>query len=159
MHLTVSKRFYSWYSLLYFASSWKLLFLLNQTKRAIWKVLPCSVQAMNLVVCPCVGRRQTERWRSVQVFGRHAPTFFCSSTTQACHGLAHTTRTYTQRQLMCTQRQFMYKDLYFKGEIRCKMDLGYVWYDNELECLFWSKKAHIDAFFRWLFLADSIKTL
>ena len=39
------------------------------------------------------------------------------------------------------------------------MDLGYVWYDNELECLFWSKKAQIDGFFSWLFLADSIKTL
>ena len=46
-----------------------------------------------------------------------------------------------------------------KGEIRCKMDLGYVWYDNELECSFWSKKAQIDGLFSWLFLADSIKTL
>jgi hypothetical protein len=38
------------------------------------------------------------------------------------------------------------------------MDFGYVWYDaNKLERSFWSKKAQIDSFFRWLFLADSIK--
>jgi hypothetical protein len=43
--------------------------------------------------------------------------------------------------------------LLVKGEIRCKMDLGYVWYDKELECLFGSKKVHIDAFLSWLFLA------
>ena len=27
-----------------------------------------------------------------------------------------------------------------KGQFRCKMDLGYVLYDNELERLFWSTK-------------------
>ena len=46
-----------------------------------------------------------------------------------------------------------------KGQIRCKMDLGYVYYDNELECLFGSEKAPIDAFLSWLFLADSTKTV
>ena len=44
-----------------------------------------------------------------------------------------------------------------KGEIWYTMDLGYIWYDNELECLFGSKKAHIDTFLSLLFLADSTK--
>ena len=46
-----------------------------------------------------------------------------------------------------------------KGEIQCKLDLGYVWYDNELECSFGSKNVHIDAFLSWQLLADSAKTL
>ena len=46
-----------------------------------------------------------------------------------------------------------------KGEIQCKIDLGYVQYDNELECSFGIKKAQVDAFLRWLSLADSTKML
>ena len=46
-----------------------------------------------------------------------------------------------------------------KGEIRFKMDLGYVKYDNEMGCSFRSTKAHVDAFLNCLFLADSTKTL
>ena len=39
-----------------------------------------------------------------------------------------------------------------KGKNQCKTDLGYVYYDNELDCSFGSKKAHrpLDAFFCWL---------
>ena len=46
-----------------------------------------------------------------------------------------------------------------KGRIRCKMDLGYFSYGNELGCSFGSKKAHVYAFLSWLFLADSTKML
>ena len=47
-----------------------------------------------------------------------------------------------------------------KGEILLKKWIWYMFkYDNELDCSFGSKKAHIDAFLCWLFLSDSTKTL
>ena len=49
----------------------------------------------------------------------------------------------------------LYSKMCIKWEIQCKMDLGYVLIDNELECSLGGKKACIDAFLNWLFLADS----
>ena len=39
------------------------------------------------------------------------------------------------------------------------MDLGYVWYDNELECSFGSKKNAYRRIHKLAVLADSTKTL
>ena len=46
-----------------------------------------------------------------------------------------------------------------KGELRCKMDLGYVWYDKEFERSMESKKNLYDAKLSDLFIADSTKLI